>query len=165
MACIIVICLLGMAVSAPQYGPPTTPPPSPTTTPQPFPAKLEEVASPVRVCPTVFSTVWDTEYHVSTEEKCSTVYHQECRAATENLCQNTTRTECRIVTEQQCNIVYKKVCVDEYKTEYEPYVETECSTEFKEDCEYSWQHVNGVKVWAPIHGTCKTNPFETCEDV
>ena len=42
--------------------------------------------------------------------------------------QATTRQECQIISEKKCNTVYKSVCVDQYKTEYEPYTETECTT-------------------------------------
>merc|ERR1712151_1316799 len=71
--------------------------------------------------------------------------------------------QCR--TENQCSTVYKNVCVEQYKTEYEPYTETECGTEYKEDCEYQWEGHGHDKVWAPIAGTCKKNPYETCVDV
>merc|ERR1712152_55500 len=67
------------------------------------------------------------------------------RTETQRLCKPTTRQECH--------------------TEYEPYTETECSTEYKEDCEYQWEGHGNDKVWAPIPGTCKTNPYETCKDV
>lgn len=55
--------------------------------------------------------------------------------------------------------------MDEYKTVLEPYTETECTTIQKEDCEFSWQHIRGAKVWAPIPGTCKNNPYDDCKDV
>merc|ERR1739838_1030757 len=61
--------------------------------------------------------------------------------------------------------VYKSVCVEQYKTEYEPYTETECFTHYKDDCEYQWEGYGNDKVWAPIAGTCKKNPYETCKDV
>merc|ERR1712034_139179 len=63
------------------------------------------------------------------------------RTETQRLCQPTTR--------QECNTVY----------------ETECVTEYKEDCEYQWEGHGHDKVWAPIAGTCKKNPYETCVDV
>merc|ERR1739846_144633 len=92
-------------------------------------------------CRTEYTTLWDTEYKETETEECTTVY------------------------EKQCNTVYKNVCVEQYKTEYEPYTETECVTEYKEDCEYQWEGHGHDKVWAPIAGTCKTNPYETCKDV
>merc|ERR1719242_309433 len=51
------------------------------------------------------------------------------------------------------------------QTEYEPYTETECSTEYKEDCQYQWEGHGNNKVWAPIPGTCKQNPYDSCKDV
>merc|ERR1712183_957658 len=30
---------------------------------------------------------------------------------------------------------------------------------------YQWEGHGNNKVWAPIAGTCKTNPYETCKDV
>merc|ERR1712152_68336 len=104
-------------------------------------------------CRTEYTTVWDTQY----EKVCQTV--------TERLCKATTRQECQTVYEKSCNTVYKSVCVDQYKTEYEPYTETECSTEYKEDCEYQWEGHGNNKVWAPIPGTCKQNPYDSCKDV
>merc|ERR1712033_80975 len=73
----------------------------------------------------------------------------------------------------QCRTEYATLWDTEYKetetevctTEYEPYTETECVTEYKEDCEYQWEGHGHDKVWAPIAGTCKTNPYETCKDV
>merc|ERR1712008_444481 len=73
--------------------------------------------------------------------------------------------KCSTVYEKQCQTVYKSVCVEQYKTEYEPYTETECSTQYKDDCEYQWEGYGNDKVWAPIAGTCKKNPYETCKDV
>ena len=58
-----------------------------------------------------------------------------------------------------------EVCVDEYKTVLEPYTETECVTTYREDCEYHWEIVGKEKVWAPIQGSCKTNPYDECKDV
>merc|ERR1711955_197072 len=97
--------------------------------------------------------------------QCTTEYEKVCRTETQRLCQPTTRQECNTVYEKQCSTVYKNVCVEQYKTEYEPYTETECVTEYKEDCEYQWEGHGHDKVWAPIAGTCKTNPYETCKDV
>merc|ERR1712200_29470 len=52
-----------------------------------------------------------------------------------------------------------------YRTEYEAYAETECSTEYKEDCEYRWEGEGNEKVWAPIRSTCKQNPYDSCKEV
>merc|ERR1712211_64649 len=70
-----------------------------------------------------------------------------------------------VVYEKECRTVYKEVCVEQYKTEYEPYTETVCSTLYKDDCEYQWQGEGNNKVWVPIPGTCKKNPYDECRDV
>merc|ERR1712200_30502 len=51
-----------------------------------------------------------------------------------------------------------------YRTEYEAYTETECSTEYKEDCEDRWEGEGNEKVWAPIRSTCKQNPYDPCKE-
>merc|ERR1712084_498 len=116
-------------------------------------------------CRTEYATLWDTEYKETETEVCTTEYEKVCRTETQRLCQPTTRQECNTVYEKQCSTVYKNVCVEQYKTEYEPYTETECVTEYKEDCEYQWEGHGHDKVWAPIAGTCKRNPYKTCVDV
>merc|ERR1711872_813371 len=116
-------------------------------------------------CRTEYATMWDTEYKETETEECTTEYEKVCRTETQRLCQPTTRQECNTVYERQCSTVYKNECVEQYKTEYEPYTETECVTEYKEDCEYQWEGHGHDKVWAPIAGTCKRNPYETCVDV
>merc|ERR1712149_88511 len=92
-------------------------------------------------CRTEYATLWDTEYKETETEVCTTEYEKVCRTETQRLCQPTTR--------QECNTVYEK----------------QCMTEYKEDCEYQWEGHGHDKVWAPIAGTCKKNPYETCVDV
>merc|ERR1711874_288307 len=41
----------------------------------------------------------------------------------------------------------------------------ECTTEYKEDCEFQWEGYGNNKVWAKIPGTCKQNPYDNCQDV
>merc|ERR1712168_254877 len=146
--------ILSLTVGAPQYG--GVQPSAPVKT-APLKGSVQ--------CRTEYTTLWDTEYKETETEVCTTEYEKVCRTETQRLCQPTTRQECNTVYEKQCNTVYKNVCVEQYKTEYEPYTETECVTEYKEDCEYQWEGHGHDKVWAPIAGTCKTNPYETCQDV
>merc|ERR1712013_897346 len=54
---------------------------------------------------------------------------------------------------QECQTVQVKQCNTEY------YTETECSTDYKQDCEYQWEGTGNNKVWAPIQGTCKNNAY------
>merc|ERR1739844_767987 len=144
--------LLSLSLGAPQYGgvQPSHPAPLAHTTVQ---------------CRTEYGTVWDTQYKETETQVCTTEYEKVCHTETQRLCQPTTRQECSTVYEKACETVYKSVCVEQYKTEYEPYTETECSTQYKEDCEYQWEGHGNNKVWAPIAGTCKNNPYETCKDV
>merc|ERR1711972_1217270 len=146
--------ILSLSEGAPQYG---------GVQPS-LPVKTAPLTGSVQ-CRTEYTTLWDTEYKETETEVCTTEYEKVCRTETQRLCQPTTRQECSTVYEKQCNTVYKNVCVEQYKTEYEPYTETECVTEYKEDCEYQWEGHGHDKVWAPIAGTCKTNPYETCKDV
>ena len=62
--------------------------------------------------------------------------------------------------EAHCRTEYITMC----RIEYETYYETECST-YEEDCEHHWQGEGNNKVWVPIPGTCKSNPYDECTDV
>merc|ERR1712198_524914 len=129
------------------------------------PAPSRQVSSSSIQCRTEYATTYDTTYQETETQECVTKYDNVCKTTFERQCQPTTRQECNTVYEKQCKTIYKNVCVDKYRTEYEPYTETECSTEYKEDCEYQWEGHGNDKVWAPIAGTCKSNPYETCSDV
>merc|ERR1739838_583059 len=146
--------ILSLAVGAPQYG--GVQPASPV--------KTAPLTGSVK-CRTEYATLWDTEYKETETQVCTTEYEKVCRTETQRLCQPTTRQECSTVYEKQCQKGYKSVCVEQYKTEYEPYTETECSTQYKDDCEFQWEGYGNDKVWAPIAGTCKKNPYETYKDV
>merc|ERR1712130_991316 len=92
-------------------------------------------------CRTDYVTVWDTRYVESENEVCNTVYVN------------------------QCNTVYNKVCVTKYKTETNSWTESECKTKYKDDCTYQWEGQGASKVWAVVPGTCKSNPYDSCNDV
>merc|ERR1711872_844448 len=97
---------------------------------------------PVKTAPLTGSIQCRTEY--------ATLWDTEYKETeTQRLCQPTTRQECNTVYESQCSTVYKNECV----------------TEYKEECEYQWEGHGHDKVWAPIAGTCKRNPYKTCVDV
>merc|ERR1712158_177926 len=66
--------------------------------------------------------------------------------------------------EKQCNTIYKNVCVQKTRTVYEPYTESECTTEYKQDCQFEWRGHGNDKVWAPIEGTCQNVPYDECKD-
>jgi len=121
-------------------------------------------AAPVS-CRTEYTTLWSTQYTETETQVCTTVYVNQCENLIKKNCVNVPRQECTTVQDRQCSTEYNEVCVDEYRTEYDEYTETECTTEYKEDCEYRWEGAGYEKVWAPIPGTCKSNPFDTCVDV
>merc|ERR1712061_94492 len=145
--------LLSLAGCKPQYG-----------AVQPGHVKPASLTGSVR-CHTEYTTLWDTEYKETETEVCTTEYEKVCQTETQRLCRATTRQECSTEYEEECRTEYRTVCVQQQRTEYEPYTETECSTEYKEDCEYQWEGQGNDKVWAPIPGTCKNNPYQTCKDV
>jgi len=146
--------ILSLSVGAPQYG---------GVQPSP-PVKTAPLTGSVQ-CRTEYTTLWDTEYKETETEVCTTEYEKVCQTETQRLCRATTRQECSTEYEEECRTEYRNVCVQQQRTEYEPYTETECSTEYKEDCEYQWEGQGNDKVWAPIPGTCKNNPYQTCKDV
>merc|ERR1712130_857280 len=123
------------------------------------PAPSRQVSSSSIQCRTEYATIYDTTYQETKTQECVTKYDNVCKTTFERQCQPTTRQECNTVYEKQCKTIYKNVCVDKYRTE------TECSTQYKEDCEYQWEGHGNNKVWAPIPGTCKNNPYDECKDV
>ena len=151
---LIQLVLSSLVTGAPQYG-------GVQTTPATAPLRGHGSVQ----CRTEYATIWDTEYTETETEVCTTEYEKICRTETQRLCQATTRQECSTVYEKKCQTVYRNECIQQFKTEYQPYTETECSTEYKEDCEYQWEGHGNDKVWAPIAGTCKRNPYQTCSDV
>merc|ERR1712058_180961 len=74
-------------------------------------------------------------------------------------------TEYKETETEVCTTEYEKVCRTETQRLCQPTTRQECSTEYEEDCEYQWEGHGNDKVWAPIAGTCKSNPYETCKDV
>merc|ERR1712184_180420 len=112
------------------------------------PAK--QIASPPSIqCRTEYVTLWDTEYQEREEQVCKTVYEKECSTEYAN----------------ECSTIYKNVCVQKYRTEYEPYTESERTTEYKQDCQFEWRGYGNDKVWAPIEGTCQNVPYDECKEV
>jgi len=157
------LCIATLALGAPQYG-------NVVDDYEDFgnnnkqQQQQQRAAAPVS-CRTEYSTLWDTVYTETETQVCTTVYVNQCDNLVRKNCVNVPRQECTTVQDRQCSTEYSEVCVDEYRTEYDQYTETECTTEYKEDCEYRWEGAGYEKVWAPIPGTCKSNPFDTCVDV
>merc|ERR1712152_9177 len=61
--------------------------------------------------------------------------------------------------------VFERQCQPTTRQEGNTIYETECSTQYKEDCEYQWEGHGNNKVWVPIPGTCKNNPYDECKEV
>jgi hypothetical protein len=116
-------------------------------------------------CRTEYITLWDTTYKETESQQCTTVYEKVCETEYEKVCETEYQEVCHTVYEEQCHTVYQSVCEEQYRTEYEPYTETECTTHYRDDCEYRWEGSGNEKVWAPIPGTCKKNPYDECKDV
>merc|ERR1711951_143812 len=127
--------------------------------------QAQRAPSPGVSCRTEYTTIWDTEYIETEKQECNTIYVNSCSTQYRKKCANVPRQECTTVQDRQCSTVYNEVCVDEYRTEYDSYTETECSTEYKDDCEFQWEGEGNAKVWVPIPGTCKSNPYEKCQDL
>jgi len=155
------VALFAGSQAAPQYGPVGGQQGDGTA-----PLQQRAPAAPARTkCRTEYTTIWDTEYVETENQVCTTVYVNECNTLYKKQCQNVPREVCTTVNDRQCSTVYRDVCTKKFRTEYEDYTETECTTEHKEDCEYHWEGQGEAKVWVPIPGTCKSNPYNTCVDV
>merc|ERR1712080_453577 len=153
--CLVVAACLYSVLVAPQYGPGVS-----VSQPQRNPSG----GSPIK-CRTEQTTVWDTTYVETKENVCNTVYVNQCEILYERQCRPTSREVCQTTSKQQCTTNYKEECHEEFRTEYEPYTETECSTTYKEDCQFHWEGTGNDKKWVPDRSTCKNNPYEHCEDV
>merc|ERR1712013_477626 len=67
--------------------------------------------------------------------------------------------------EQVCQTLVQNLCRPTTRQEYQPYTESECTTEYKQDCQYAWKGKGNDKVWAPIEGTCQNVPYDSCKEV
>jgi len=113
--------------------------------------------APSVTCRTEYVVLWSTKYDEREEQVCQTLV--------QNLCRPTTRQECHIKQTEVCKEIKRNVCVQKFKTEYQPYTETECKTEYKQDCQYAWKGTGNDKVWSPIEGTCQNVPYDSCKEV
>ena len=59
--------------------------------------------------------------------------------------------------------MYKNVCVEQYKTEYEPYTETECSTQYKDDC--AWVPMGRPGKWQSLGSNSRRLQAEPIRDL
>merc|ERR1712038_1041641 len=113
--------------------------------------------APSVTCRTEYVVLWSTKYEEREEQVCQTLV--------QNLCRPTIRQECHTKQTEVCKETNRNVCVQKFKTEYQPYTETECKTEYKQDCQYAWKGAGNDKVWSPIEGTCQNVPYDSCKEV
>merc|ERR1712215_562686 len=157
MGKILILSLISLYSCAPQYGG------GGNSLPVKAPAPVQ--SSPQVSCRTEYTEVWDTKYVETETQSCQTIQVKQCNTAYKKRCTPTLRQECQTVYKPVCKTEYQQQCSQKYRDETEYYTETECKTEYKEDCEYQWEGTGNNKVWAPIRGTCKNNPYDTCGDV
>merc|ERR1712054_383235 len=113
--------------------------------------------APSVTCRTEYVVLWSTKFEEREEQVCQTLV--------QNLCRPTSRQECHTKQTEVCKEIKRNVCVQKFKTEYQPYTESECTTEYKQDCQYAWKGIGNDKVWAPIEGTCQNVPYDSCKEV
>merc|ERR1712142_1073466 len=149
---LLILSLLSLCESAPQYG-------GGSSQPARQPAPVQN--SPQMGCRTEYAEVWDTEYVETETQDCQTVQVKQCNTAYKKQCVPKQRQECNTVYKTE----YEQVCSTQYRDETEYYTETECNTDYKQDCEYQWEGTGNNKVWVPIQGTCQNNAYDKCGDV
>merc|ERR1712200_325573 len=113
--------------------------------------------APGVTCRTEYVVLWSTKYEEREEQVCQTLV--------QNLCRPTIRQGCNTKQTKVCKEIKRNVCVQKFKTEYQPYTESKCTTEYKQDCQYAWKGAGNDKVWAPIEGTCQNVPYDSCKEV
>jgi len=80
--------------------------------------------APGVTCRTEYVVLWSTKYEEREEQVCQTLV--------QNLCRPTTRQECNTKQTEVCKEIKRNVCVQKFKTEYQPYTESKCTTEYKQ---------------------------------
>jgi len=123
------------------------------------------LAKPSVHCSLEYSTTWLTDYKEVETEECETEYSSLCVTETNVVCVDSVVTQCDTVITNKCHTEYNTVCKDQFRPELEPFIETECQVLYKEECDFRWEGEGNEKVWVPIPGTCKEEPYEDCVDV
>ena len=123
------------------------------------------LAEPSVHCSLEYSTTWVTDYKELETEECETEYSSLCVTETNVVCVDSVVTQCDTVVTNKCHTEYHTVCTEAFRPELEPFIETECEVKYKEECDFRWEGEGNEKVWVPIPGTCKQEPFEDCVDV
>jgi len=123
------------------------------------------LAEPSVHCRLEYTTTWFTEYKELETEECETEYSSLCVTENNVVCVDSVVTQCDTVVTNKCHTEYNTVCKDQFRPELEPFIETECKVLYKEECDFRWEGEGNDKIWVPIPGTCKEEPYEDCVDV
>merc|ERR1712051_264242 len=75
------------------------------------------------------------------------------------------RTEYTTLWDTEYQDIETHECVTKWVPVCETYTETECSTENREECEYTWEGEGDNVEWVAIPGTCVLQPHDECVDV
>merc|ERR1712013_858454 len=110
--------------------------------------------APSVTCQTEYVVLWSTKYEEREEQVCQTLL--------QNLCRPTTRQECHTKQTEVCKESKRNVCVQKFKTEYQPYTESERTTEYKQDCQYSWKEVGKTQARQVAYQECHNVPEKKC---
>ena len=123
------------------------------------------LAEPSVHCSLEYSVTWTTDYKELETEECKTEYSSLCVTETNVVCVDSVITQCDTVVNNKCHTEYNTVCTEAFRPELEPFIETECQVKYSEECDFRWEGEGNDKVWVPIPGTCKQQPYEECVDV
>merc|ERR1712172_253389 len=74
------------------------------------------------------------------------------------------RTEYTTLWDTEYQDIETHECVTKWVPVCETYTETECSTENREECEYTWEGEGDNVEWVVIPGTCVLQPHDECVD-
>merc|ERR1712172_394433 len=75
------------------------------------------------------------------------------------------RTEYTTLWDTEYQDIETHECVTKWVPVCETYTETECSTENREECEYTWEGEGDNVEWVVVPGTCELQPHDECVDV
>merc|ERR1711971_297358 len=75
------------------------------------------------------------------------------------------RTEYTTLWDTEYQDIETHECVTKWVPVCETYTETECSTENREECEYTWEGEGDNVEWVVIPGTCELQPHDEGVDV
>merc|ERR1719500_1932408 len=75
------------------------------------------------------------------------------------------RTEYTTLWDTEYQDIETHECVTKWVPVCETYTETECSTENRKECEYTWEGEGDNMKWVVIPGTCEIQPHDECKDV